>query len=475
MRVLLINPWIYDFAAYDLWMRPMGLLYIAAVLKREGIDTDFIDCLDRYDPDLRMSPIKMPKDKKDGRGEFCKEEIEKPDLVKDVPRKYSRYGITEELFMEKLEKIKNPDCIFVTSMMLYWYPGTVRIIKIAKEKFPDSLIVLGGIYPTLAYNHSKKYTGADIVVKGQDINQVLDLLEENFPGFNRKYTYKSFKDYPFPYLSVYNHLAFIPLLTSLGCPYNCSFCASKLISPDFVQRDINPVFDELYFHYRKFKAKHLVFFDDALLVNKEKHINVLLERIIQKRLLLKIHTPNGIHPAHIDRETANLMKKAGFETVRLSLESVGKNRIRDIQGKVNTASFSSAVNFLEKAGFDRKKLECYIIMDLPGQKVEEVIETMIFAASNGVKIRLASYSPIPGTSDYEKSVKMGLLKEDTDPLLMNGSVFPLQRKDFTKKHFEDIKKIALMLNYSVDLEINIASNIEFINTLYRYGNFETIN
>ena len=475
MRVLLINPWIYDFAAYDLWMRPMGLLYIAAVLNREGINVDFIDCLDRFDPDFRSSQIKIPKEKKDGRGEFYKEEIDKPEILKDVRRRYSRYGINEEIFVKKLKKINDPDYIFITSMMLYWYPGITKIIEIVKEKFPESPVVLGGIYPTLAYDHSKKHTSADIIIQDQDINKILDFLEEASSGFNRKYTYGSFKNYPFVFLEVYKHLHFIPLLTSLGCPYNCSFCASKLISPVFEQRDIDSVFDELYFHYRRFKARHLVFFDDALLVNKEDHINILLEKIIKKRLLLKIHTPNGIHPAHIDLNTAKLMKKAGFETVRLSLESIDKKRIKDMQGKVDASSFSSAVRFLEEGGFNRKKLECYIIMGLPEQTVEEVISTMIFAAANGVKIRLASYSPIPGTVDFDKAVSMGLINKETDPLLLNGSVFPLQRNDFTKKHFEDIKKIALMLNYSVDLGINIASNTEFINTLYQFGNIDAIN
>ena len=31
-KVLLINPWIYDFAVFDMWSRPIGLLYIGGLL-----------------------------------------------------------------------------------------------------------------------------------------------------------------------------------------------------------------------------------------------------------------------------------------------------------------------------------------------------------------------------------------------------------------------------------------------------------
>lgn len=48
MKILLINPWIYDFAAYDLWMKPLGLLYIAGFLEESGYDVSLINWMDRH-------------------------------------------------------------------------------------------------------------------------------------------------------------------------------------------------------------------------------------------------------------------------------------------------------------------------------------------------------------------------------------------------------------------------------------------
>jgi len=44
-RILLINPWIYDFAAHDYWSKPLGLLYVAGILTESGYEVSCIDCL----------------------------------------------------------------------------------------------------------------------------------------------------------------------------------------------------------------------------------------------------------------------------------------------------------------------------------------------------------------------------------------------------------------------------------------------
>ncbi|MCH8287155.1 hypothetical protein IIB79_11630, partial [candidate division KSB1 bacterium] len=55
MHFLLINPWIYDFAAYDLWQRSLSLLNMGAVLRNNGFTLSLLDCLDRNDPVLISS------------------------------------------------------------------------------------------------------------------------------------------------------------------------------------------------------------------------------------------------------------------------------------------------------------------------------------------------------------------------------------------------------------------------------------
>ena len=109
MNMLLVNPWIYDFKAFDYWMKPTGLLYLSSVFKKSGCRVSFIDCLDRSDADINL------KDCNFGCGKYRSFEIKKPLEYNNIPRKWQRFGISEEKFIEKCRKLQIPDLICVTS------------------------------------------------------------------------------------------------------------------------------------------------------------------------------------------------------------------------------------------------------------------------------------------------------------------------------------------------------------------------
>jgi len=96
-NILLINPWIYDFAAYDFWLKPLGLLYLGSLLRRNNHHIQFIDCLDPYHPAMQ-SIGRIPQRHAYGDGKFFRQVIEKPEKLKMMPRNYCRYGITPDIF-----------------------------------------------------------------------------------------------------------------------------------------------------------------------------------------------------------------------------------------------------------------------------------------------------------------------------------------------------------------------------------------
>ena len=49
-HILLVNPWIHDFAAYDVWAKPLGLLLLGGVLRAHGARVSYLNCLDRFHP-----------------------------------------------------------------------------------------------------------------------------------------------------------------------------------------------------------------------------------------------------------------------------------------------------------------------------------------------------------------------------------------------------------------------------------------
>ena len=440
-HLLLINPWIYDFAAYDLWMKPLGILNIASAFRQQGYKISFIDCLDRYNPMLlNFQNLEKPKSKKYGCGHFLRAEIKKPDILNDIQKKYCCYGITEEIFIQELKNISPPDAILVTSMMTYWYPGVFRAIELLKDKFPKIPVILGGIYATLCHDHALNNSGADFVFNGNDINGALALINE-LTGIENKFRY-SISELPSPAFDLYQKIDYACISTSLGCPYQCTYCASKLLYPDFIQRKPETVVSEIAYFYKKSGIKNFAFYDDALLVNSDNHIGKILDGIISLNINSYFHTPNGIHPRLITESLAKKLFHAGFKTLRLSLETANKKLQIETGNKVTNEEFEEALNFLKTAGFGQNELGAYIFMGYPGRDKEELNDSINYVTQKKIRPFLVEYSPIPGTFEWDRMIKKGIIKENIDPLLHNNSVF---LKKFLGWEESDLQKIKAMV------------------------------
>ena len=212
--------------------------------------------------------------------------------------------------------------------MTYWYPGVQETIRHLRQAFDDVQIILGGIYATLMPEHARKYSGADRVVRGESENQIVSLLTN---GASRR-EFPNINDYPWPAWHLTGERRYRVLYTSRGCPYRCTFCASDILNEqNFHQRKVENVLAELEKYHLEDQIKHFVFYDDALLINHKRHLHPFLEDVIRRGFDVKFHTPNGLNAREVDESLAQLMYAAGFETIRLSLESVNPE-IQKLQG-----------------------------------------------------------------------------------------------------------------------------------------------
>ncbi|HMK57317.1 MAG TPA: radical SAM protein, partial [Dissulfurispiraceae bacterium] len=299
-KILLINPWIYDFAAYNLWTRPLGLYKVAEYLSAFNVGLSLIDCME------------CSATGRFGTGRYRCEEVPAPDILKGYRRRFKRYGMSVQDFRLKVRKSAPVDIVVITSVMAYWYPGVQRCISVIREEMGDVPIILGGIYATLYHKHACDHSGADFIFSGK-VNDGLKFAISTF-GYKLKKTREQCA-----YYNVLTNLDLgaAPLLTSTGCTFNCSYCASRLLS-DFTQLSPDDVFEEMADLHR-LGVRDFAFYDDALLINADTHFKPLLEKIIDAGLDVRLHSPNGLHARFIDYETAFLMRKAGFSTLRLSL------------------------------------------------------------------------------------------------------------------------------------------------------------
>ncbi len=416
-RALLVNPWIYDFKSHDFRVKPYGLLRISAFLKNNGFEIDLIDCMDRYDPD--MAPYKM-KDRQHGTGEFYHEELAKPEPYKKVPRKYKRYGFPVDVFKKKLDSMKIPDIILVTSGVSYSYEGVLLALDLITDRFQSVKTVLGGIYATLCPAHAQKHSKANLVWQGDINNLFIKALNQYAQSRIEQIPEAKFREL-LPDYSFYPTTPYAAVRFTQGCPFNCTYCAIKQLCPSYYQRDTAGIIKELE-GYRASEKKSIAFYDDALLY-KNYFIKGVLREIMKKGMKFIFHASNGLHAAYIDAEIAMLMKQAGFVEPRVSLETTDYELQKNTGNKTTTEAFEKAIGYLRKTGFKDSEIGVYILAGLPGQDEESVMADVEYLKDMNVRIKPAVYSPIPGTMEFMKLRPDLRAALTLDPLKQNEYYF----------------------------------------------------
>jgi len=220
-RALLINPWIHDFAAYDFWARPLGLLELGSALRAMGYDVSLMDGLDLYYPGRR----ELPRRRENGSGRFDQTEVPKPAALKGIPRRFKRYGMPLSSFQTRLASQPKPEVILVSSVMTYWYTGVAETIAEVRRIFPETPVILGGVYATLLPEHARAHSGADMVAGGDFRVSLPPILRSlGLPG-----------DFPdtefFPAWDLYTKIPGAAIITGRGCPARCPYCAAPVMYP----------------------------------------------------------------------------------------------------------------------------------------------------------------------------------------------------------------------------------------------------
>jgi hypothetical protein len=417
-NILLISPWIYDFAAYDLWLKPLGLLTLSSILRQNGYFISYIDCLNRHHPG-----------------------------------KYRRYGLPPEVFRKELDQVPAPQAILVTCMATYWYSGVQLAIEMVKEKWPGVPVFLGGLYPSVCLEHAQAHSGADFVYPSTGLADFFAKLGE-LTGRSDLSCPRDFASFPTPDLKCIDNPTYAVLATSLGCPFSCDYCASDYLYPGFNQKKPDVVYEEIVDLVKKYKIKNIAFYDDALLVNPQEHIIPLLKKVVDNHHLhLNFHTPNSTHARQIDRGVADLLFQSGFKNLRISLETSRPDRQKELGDKVTNQEFARAVKNLRRAGFKSHEIWAYIMIGMPGEVPEEVLESMIFALKCGALPVPVEYSPIPHTKLWPHFACDFIDQDNIDPLQHNNSVTLYRSKD--SEMLLQLKDLSHVFRFGLHQRINL--------------------
>lgn len=427
-QILLVNPPIYDFTAYDFWLKPFGMLTAAASL-RGSADMTLFDFLDRNSPYSADNADSVSD--KWGRGSFQAQLIDKPVQFAGIPRNYRRFGAKRSVFQSFLKKNTDFDHILIQTSMTYWYPGVKEVIEDIRSLLPNATIVLGGTYVGLCPDHAKKI-GADVLIPDSDTTYLRSLIRQ------------AEKSNQPPLWELYGKLDVAVLKLTVGCPNHCTYCGVHLLnSGGFKARPLDECIADLQLLLDK-GVTNIAFYDDALLYKPQKALIPFMEYVIESGIEVNFHTPNALHARFITPDIANVMVRGGFKTFYLGFESKSGEFQAKTGSKVASGELAAAVENLKNAGAGKKNIAAYQIIGHPNSDLQDLEDSMRFANSLGLKIMLADFSPIPGTPDGDYCQKFIDLAE---PLNHNKTAFPITH--FGTEKVNHLKSLCKKLNRNV--------------------------
>ena len=404
-KILLVNPPIYDFAAYDFWLKPYGLLSVAGYVRNRA-DFKLFDYLDRLNP--FMTKQEQLESDQWGRGRFYCDRIPSPACLPEIPRHFRRFGLPRNMFQDFLTRQGPFDFALIQTMMTYWYQGVCEVLEDIRNIWPQTKIILGGNYVTLCQNHAETL-GADLLLAGTNLEPMWKYLDIQ-PDLGQPALWE-----------VYYSLNVAVLKLTDGCPFECTYCCVPKVYGKFKARSLERTLAELDLLLKR-KVSHIAFYDDALLFKPDEVLVPFLEEVLRRNIKVNFHSPNGLNARFVTKELAELMVSAAFRTFYLGFESASPQWQQRTGSKVFSHELAQAVEHLISAGAEPTNITAYQLLGHPNTDVQQLEESMHFVNGLGIRGMLADFSPIPGTPDGDAVRKWVDMDE---PLFHNKTAFSI--------------------------------------------------
>jgi len=385
-------------------------------------------------------------------------------------------NMTEEEVFHFFQETQ-PEVVGVSSISTEYIKASKLMNAIIKKALPNSIVIQGGIIPTVILETAMKDSNVDYWIIGEGEFRFPRLLDElgksqtdlasidglaywkdgiariNPPnGFIDDLDSVPFTDYGNLSLLDYGNrvikytAGLIPrkfpyaiTITSRGCPYRCIFCAASTVSGRKIRfRSANNVLNEIDMLY-KAGIREIIFLDDHFLGNRKRAVEIM-RGLIERKYDLTWKCVN-LAIFLLDREVLELMKDSGCYQVNLSIES-GSQYVLDkiIKKPVKLTKVPAIFDMAKSLGFETKT---NFVIGFPGETWEQIRETFRFAESiNTDLVNFHVATPLPKTELLEICLRSGYLPKDFDIEASSTSGYTkslISTTEFTPSELETLR------------------------------------
>lgn len=459
MNILLINPsqyHAYGGLPFSMSQIPLGLAYIAAVLKQNGHKVEILDI------DLECASKDAIKDKLMHGGiglvgittttPTYNNALSLAKTVKDICNAYIVLGGIHVTMLPE-ESVANPQIDFVVAG-----EGEVTILElvVALEKGSDLAVIDGLVF---------KKDGK--IIKNKPRLPINNLDSIPFPArelfHSNKYTYPD---------SLHSRTA--PMMTSRGCFGKCKYCLTPLVSGNKLRfRSAKNVVDEISILIDRYGIQEIHFWDDNFIGLKNRVFEIR-DDLKRRNIKLRYAFPNGVRADFISEEVLVALKDMGTYSIAIGVESGSQDILDFVNKNIKLSQIRNVFNMLKRLKFETW---AFFMLGLPMESEETIRKTIDFAKELDPDVaKFHIFKPFPGSPLFSYMKGQGLIDDfDYDSYglhskpvhrlekISGAGILEWQKKAYRKFYLRPKKILLHLLRlksfYRIRLNILIATSV----------------
>ena len=347
----------------------------------------------------------------------------------------------EEVLAERLS-LEHP-AVVMTGGLSAHYRQIRRLVEIVRRAAPQAVVVVGGGIVTASPQLMFGYLQPDMIVVGEGEVTAVELADHllhrttgtldtiagiGFAGpdgefrlTTRRPTVKDLDALPFPDLegfdvgaylalqrpndSLYHYVSdtprFYPIISSRGCPFDCTFCFHPL-GKTYRSRSVDNFMREVTHVVERYGVTHLAIFDELLATNRKR----LLELCARLAALpTRLQWMCQLRVDSVDEHILGRLKEAGCFIISYGFESANEDVLRSMRKKISRHQIERALRLTRAAGI---ATQAYFIFGDPEETLTSARETLAFwRAHRDYHITMGYVRPYPGTKLWEDQLSRG--------------------------------------------------------------------
>jgi len=304
----------------------------------------------------------------------------------------------------------------------------VEVVKLVKEVLPKITIILGGPHVTSNVEQAMSFSEFDFGVLREGELTILELLARLKKGRKELKTIKGIafrqgkelvvtgpREYvkdldslPFPAYDLigdisryapppsnYKELPVVSVITSRGCPNQCTFCDRNVFGQTYREMSAERVVELLKYLWKKYRFKEVAFVDDTFLINKKRLYAVF--GLLEKEGM-HFHWTCMSRVNVVNEEILRFIKSKGCWHISFGIESGDEKILELIKKNISLKQVVEVTKMCSRLGI---KTKGFFIVGHPGDTLRSIEKTIKFATMLKIDdIVTTINTPIPGSPQY---------------------------------------------------------------------------